>query len=161
MNQKLPSQDLIITRTFNAPIAEVWRAFSEEAYVKKWWGPVGFTCPVAKMDFREGGTSLVCMSNPEYGEIYRNWNYKKIIPMERIEYIRKVADQFGNEIDPAITGMPMDFPETQKHIVTLKPLAGNKTEMTFRECDWIPGQTMEISRVGLEQCLDKMESIWK
>jgi hypothetical protein len=59
----------------------------------QWWGPEGFTCPVAKMDFREGGTSLVCMSSPEYGDLYSNWEYQKIVPMQRKGRARLVFEK--------------------------------------------------------------------
>ena len=67
----------------------------------QWWGPEGFTCPVAKMDFREGGTSLVCMRAPkEFGgqDMYNTWSYRKIVPLERIEYILNFTDKDGEKI---------------------------------------------------------------
>ena len=50
-------RDLVVTRVFNAPVKQVWKAWSEPELVMRWWGPNGFTYPVARMDFREGGTS--------------------------------------------------------------------------------------------------------
>src|SRR5687767_1554461 len=145
-------RDLVVTRVFDAPVEEVWKAWSEPEYVMQWWGVEGFTCPLARMDFRVGGTSLVCMSSPEYGDHYRNWHYQEIVPMKRIAYIRKAADKDGNEVDPATVGMPPDFPEVQRHVVTFEVLGDNKTEMTVTEHDWTVGQMMEISKAGLEQC---------
>src|SRR5688500_12752199 len=65
VNLKSKTRDLVLTRTFDAPVSEVWKYWVDSEYVKKWWGPDGFTAPLARMDFREGGTSLVCMSSPE------------------------------------------------------------------------------------------------
>src|SRR5664279_5577600 len=60
--------DVISTREFAAPATEVWRAWSDPEYVTQWWGPHGFTSPSADLDFRVGGTSLVCMRAPaEFG----------------------------------------------------------------------------------------------
>ena len=53
--------NLVVTRVFDAPAENVWRAWSDAEMVKLWWGPTGFTCPFARIDFREGATSLVCM----------------------------------------------------------------------------------------------------
>ena len=81
-------KDVVLTRVFDAPLEEVWRAWLDPAYVRQWWGPSGFTCPLAEMDFREGGTSLVCMRAPqEYGgqELYNTWTYTRILPYKRIE----------------------------------------------------------------------------
>jgi uncharacterized protein YndB with AHSA1/START domain len=151
-------RDLVVTRLFNAPLSLVWKAWSDPEYVMQWWGPEGFTSPLAQIDFREGATSLVCMSSPEYGDHYSTWRYEKIVPMQRIEYIHNLADKDGNPVDPVKMGMPPDFPRDQRHTVTFKDLGNGKTEMTATEYDWTVGHMMEMSKLGLNQCLDKMAS---
>lgn len=153
-------QNLVITRVFDAPIARVWQAWHNPQDVMQWWGPTGFTAPLANIDFREGGTSLVCMSSPQFGEHYSTWQYEKIVPMERIEYIHNLADKNGTPIDPTSVGMPDDFPQNQRHVVTFKALGSHQTELTITEKDWTVGQMMEMSRMGMEQCLDKMAAIF-
>jgi len=157
-NPTPPTQkrDLVVTYVFDAPVEHLWKAWSDPEYVMQWWGPEGFTSPLANMDFHEGGTSLVCMSSPEYGDHYSIWQYKKIVPMQRIEYIHNLADKDGNKIDPVSMGMPPDFPQDQRHMVTFKDLGNGQTEMTVTEYDWTVGQMMEMSKLGLEQCLRKM-----
>lgn len=71
--QSVKKKDLIITRVFDAPVELVWKAWTDPEYVMQWWGPDIFTCPIAKIDFREGGTSLVCMSSPQFGDQYSTW----------------------------------------------------------------------------------------
>ncbi|HYT58251.1 MAG TPA: hypothetical protein VEQ38_26410 [Verrucomicrobiae bacterium] len=48
-NQKSETKDLVVTRTFDAPVAEVWKFWAESEGVKKWWGPTGFTSPLARI----------------------------------------------------------------------------------------------------------------
>lgn len=163
MNDQLQKRDLVITRVFDAPIEQVWKAWSEPDYVMRWWGPEHFTAPLAEIDFREGGTSLVCMRAPqEYGgqDHYSTWEYRKIVPMQRIEFIHNLADKDGNKVDPAAMGMPPDFPQDQLQAITFRALDDNRTEMTVTEYDWTVGQMMEMSRMGMEQCLDKMAAIF-
>src|SRR5215470_14080412 len=69
-DQKSDTKDLVVIRTFDVPVAEVWKYWAESEGVKKWWGPNGFTSPLARMDFREGGTSLVCMRAPNSQDFY-------------------------------------------------------------------------------------------
>ena len=154
--QAINKRDLVVTCVFDAPVEQVWKAWSDPEYVMQWWGPEGFTSPLAKMDFREGATSLVCMSSPEYGDHYSTWQYEKIELMQRIEYIHNLSDKDGNSVDPVSMGMPPDFPQDQRHTVTFKDLGNGKTEMTVTEYDWTVGQMMEMSKMGLEQCLKKM-----
>src|SRR2546423_12079236 len=110
-------RDLVVTHLFNAPLSLIWRAWSDPEYVMQWWGPEGFTSPLAQIDFHEGATSLVCMSSPEYGDHYSTWRYEKIVPMQRIEYIHNLADKDGNPVDPVKMGMSPDFPRDQRHTV--------------------------------------------
>lgn len=158
--QSVKKMDLVVTRVFHAPVEAVWKAWTDAELVKKWWGLDGFTAPIAKLDFREGGTSLVCMSSPEYGDMYSTWKYVEIVPMRRIDYIHNLADKDGNKIDPTVVGMPADFPQDQRNVVTFKPVSDDMTEITVTEYDWTVGQMVEMSKMGLEQCLAKMAAIF-
>jgi uncharacterized protein YndB with AHSA1/START domain len=151
--------DLVVTRRIEAPVEQVWRAWVEPELVKQWWGPDGFSAPLAEIDFKVGGTSLVCMSHPQFGEHYSTWHYREIIPLERIEYIHNLADKEGKKIDPATVGMPADFPQDQRNAVELRSLGDGATELTVTEYDWPVGQMLEMSRMGLEQCLAKMAAV--
>ena len=162
MSTKSKKRDLVFTRVFDAPIDLVWKAWTDPQRVMKWWGPEGFSCPVAKIDFRKGGTSLVCMRAPkEFGgqDLYSTWKYQKIVPMERIEYIHNLADKDGNKIDPASIGMPADFPQDLRNLVTFKDLGKGRTKLTVTEYDWPVGEMMKMSKMGMEQCLNKMAAI--
>jgi hypothetical protein len=45
--------------------------------------------------------------------------------------------------------------------VAFKDLGNGKTEMIASEYDWKPGQMHDMSKAGLEQCLDKMAEALK
>lgn len=159
-NQK---SNVVVTRIFDATISDVWEAWSDSAYVMQWWGPTGFTCPLAEMDFREGGTSLVCMRAPkEYGgqDMYNTWTYTKIVPMSGIEYTFHFSDKDGNKRTSTQEGVFAGVPEDGHHVVTFKNVGDNRTEMTFTEHGYTSDQTHDLSKLGLEQCLDKMASIF-
>jgi len=156
-------RDVVVTRVFDAPIEQAWKAWSEPEYVMQWWGPTGFTCPLAEMDFREGGTSLVCMRAPkEFGgqDMYNTWSYKKILPMQRIEYILNFSDKDGNKLDPAALGIPPGVPSDVHHVITFKAIGDNQTEMAVTEYGYTSDQAHDISKAGLEQCIDKMAAIF-
>lgn len=157
-------QDLVFTRVFDAPLERVWKAWTDPEEVMRWWGPNHFSCPLAKLDFREGGKSLVCMRAPkEFGgqDMYSTWTYTKIVPLGQIEYLHHFADQDGNRLDPAAQGLPADMPAEVRNLVTFKPTADGKTEITVTEFDWPAGQMREMSKQGMEQCLDKMAATFE
>jgi uncharacterized protein YndB with AHSA1/START domain len=155
--------DLVVTRVFDVPLEQAWKAWSEPELVKQWWGPTGFTCPLANMDFREGGTSLVCMRAPkEYGgqDMYNTWTYQNIVPTQRIEFIQYFTDKDGNRLGPAALGLPPGIPKDVCHVITFKALGNGKTEITVTEYGYRTKQVVELSKAGLEQCLDKMAAIF-
>ena len=150
------------TKIFKAPIEMLWQVWVSPELVKRWWGPKHFISPVAKIDFREGGKSIVSMKAPkEMGgqEFYSVWEYVKIIPLQTIEFIQSLCDKDGNKTDPVKLGMPSDFPLDIRTIVTFKEMADSKTEMTVTEyADF--GTISNFAQIGLEQSLDKMISIF-
>lgn len=164
VNETTKKSSLNVTRVFNAPLASVWKAWSDPGYVMKWWGPNGFTSPSCKMDFRVGGKSIVCMRAPkEFGgqDMYNTWTYQKIVPMERIEFVLNFSDKEGNKLDPAKIGIPPGVPQDVPHIITLKALDSDSTEMSVTEYGYTSDQALNISKAGLEQCLDKMTAIFR
>jgi uncharacterized protein YndB with AHSA1/START domain len=149
-------RDLSVTRTFEAPVELVWKAWTDPEHVMRWWGPTGFTSPTCEMDFREGGTTLVCMRSPQGQDLYNTWSYRKIDPMERIEFIQNFADQDGKRIAPVEVGLPPEVPQDVHHVVTFTGVGDSKTEMTVTEFGYTSDPIFDISKAGLEQCLDKM-----
>lgn len=150
--------DLVVTRTFEAAPEDVWRAWSEPAAVMKWWGPTGFTCPRADMDFREGGTSLVCMRAPDAlggREMYNTWSYERLVPHERIELVLRFTDEHGVAFDPAQLGLE-GVPESVPHVITITAKGDRATELTVIERGYRSRDALELSERGLVQCLDKM-----
>jgi uncharacterized protein YndB with AHSA1/START domain len=151
-----------VTRIFNAPVEMVWRVWTEPELVKRWWGPKHFTSPVAKLNFFEGGKSIVSMLAPkEMGgqEFYSVWEYIKITPFKSIEFIQSLSDKDGNKTNPVKLGMPADFPLDIKTIVSFKEIASNKTEMTVTEFAEF-GTISNFAEIGLEQSLEKMALIF-
>lgn len=161
MSTEATKHDLVVTRMFDAPVAQLWKAWTDSDTLKQWWGPQGFTCPVAEMDLRVGSTSLVAMSSPDFGTHYSLWDYQVIEPLSRIDYIHNLADENGNKIDPQSVGMPPDFPTDQRHMLEFKSVGDGKTEFTVTEYGWTVGQMMEMSKMGMNQSLDKLETVLK
>jgi uncharacterized protein YndB with AHSA1/START domain len=152
------SFDMVLTRTFDAPKERVWRAWNDPDEVMRWWGPQGFTSPTCRMDFREGGTTLVCMRSEQGWDLYNTWTYRSIEPMDRIEFVQGFADEHGNRVTPAELGLPPGIPEDVRHVVTLRSVDDGATELTVHEFGYPDAHTVEISRTGMAQCLDKMEA---
>jgi len=85
----------IISRTFNAPRALVWRAWSDQANLAKWFGPPGTTTPMAKMRFRTGETSHYSMAGPDGREMWGKLAYRELVPLEKIAWVNSFSDRHG------------------------------------------------------------------
>ncbi len=150
------------TRTFNAPVEMVWEIWTDPELVKRWWGPKNFASPVAKINFHVGGKSLVSMKAPkEMGgqEFHSIWVYVKITPLQTIEFIQSLSDIEGNKINPVSVGMPPDFPQDIRTVVSFTPIGKDKTEMTITEYAEF-GSISNFAKIGLEQSMDKMVAIF-
>lgn len=82
---------LVVTRTFEAPRALVWRMFSDAEHLRRWWGPAGFTNPVCELDFRVGGRWHNVMRSPTGEEYPVDVEFLEIVPPERIVYVNAPA----------------------------------------------------------------------
>ncbi len=65
---------LIIKRTFNAPRAKVFEAWTKPEQLKEWFSPnETYVVPVSTVDLRVGGTYRIGMKPPNRGlSDYRN-----------------------------------------------------------------------------------------
>lgn len=72
-------QALDITRVVDAPVNKVFEAWSQAEHVRHWFCPDQFTIPEAAIDFREGGTSRICMRGPDGTDHVSEGVYRAIV----------------------------------------------------------------------------------
>lgn len=145
---------VVIERTLDAPIDLVWQLWTDPEHFKKWYGPQGFSVPVAKIDLRVGGDRLVCMSSPDGSmNMWTTGRHKEIIPKTRLVYTESPADEHGNVVSPAAMGMPDGYPDETEVTVWLEDLDG-KTKMILTHAG-IPEDSP--GRIGWEQAFVKMD----
>ncbi|WP_264714530.1 SRPBCC family protein [Limobrevibacterium gyesilva] len=81
----------MISRTFAAPRALVFKAWSSAEHMKRWFSPEGYTVPAAEIDFRPGGVCAICMRSPEGQDIWSKGVYIEISPPDRLVFTSGVA----------------------------------------------------------------------
>ncbi|SDU75304.1 SRPBCC family protein [Jiangella alkaliphila] len=151
--------DLTVTRTYDAPPERVWAALTDGELVRRWWDPDGFTAPLARMDVRPGGASLVSMRSPDGFELYNTWTYGVVDAPRRLEYVLRFCDASGRPVPPSSLGLPADIPaDGVPHELTLTP-SGGGTELTVTERGYGTAETVQLSRLGLEQTLAKLAAV--
>jgi uncharacterized protein YndB with AHSA1/START domain len=152
MSDSTISKDaIVIERIFDAPIDLIWQMWTDPEHFKNWYGPKGFTVPVAKMDVRVGGKHLICMASPDGSmKMWTTGEYTEIIPNERLVYTDNPADENGNVVSPSAMGMPDGYPATTEVTVLLEDLGG-RTKMVMAHAGVPAG-----AKDGWEQAFAKM-----
>jgi uncharacterized protein YndB with AHSA1/START domain len=95
MAAKPKSNELKITRVYDAPVAAVWDAWTDPEQVAQWWGPRGFTLTTHSKDLRPGGHWAYTMHGPD-GTDYPN----KTLYFEVEKHKKLVYDHGGNDDRP-------------------------------------------------------------
>ena len=122
---------VVIERIFDVPVEIIWQMWTEPDHFQRWYGPKGFTVPVADMDLRVGGKRLICMASPDGSmRMWTTGEYTEIVPHERLVYTESPADEDGNVVSPSAMGMPEGYPTTTEVTVLLEDLGG-RTKMVM------------------------------
>jgi uncharacterized protein YndB with AHSA1/START domain len=108
----LPSErEVKVVRSFRAPRALVYRAYTEPALVRQWMlGPPGWSMPVCEMDVRVGGSYRWRWRSDEGGDEFGfSGTFREVQPQARLVH--------SERYEPGTVGGPM--PEGEASITIL------------------------------------------
>jgi uncharacterized protein YndB with AHSA1/START domain len=109
MSAKNQSNEIRITRIYDAPVAAVWDAWTDPAQVAQWWGPRGFTITTHSKDLRPGGHWNYTMHGPD------GTNYPNTTKYFEVEKHKKlVYDHGGSDDRPPMFRVTVLFSESQR-----------------------------------------------
>ena len=119
----LPSDtEVLVKRSFDAPVKLVWRAYTEPDLMRRWCsGHAGWSMPVCEMDMRVGGQYRWRWRSDENGQEFGfTGEVLEVVPHARIVHTQIY--------DPGDLGIPMG---SEPSIVTVTfQEAGGITNMT-------------------------------
>lgn len=143
----LRPKPLVITRTFAAPRALVFEAWSTAEHMKRWFCPEGFTVPEAQVDFRPGGACNICMRSPDGQDFWSRGRYLEIVPPDRLVFTTGLGDA--------------DAPKFTAHTTVTFEDHMRGTRMTVRQQYEVFDETfmaaIEGASEGWRTTLDKLE----
>lgn len=93
---------LIMTRSFDAPVEKVWKAWTEAELLDKWWAPKPYRAETKSLDFKIGGMWLYAMLSPEGEKQWCRGDYTAIETGKSFASTSGFCDENGN--------MNEDFP---------------------------------------------------
>ncbi|MFO1089053.1 MAG: SRPBCC domain-containing protein [Hyphomicrobiales bacterium] len=125
-----------ITRTFNAPRARVWAAWTKPEALAQWFGPKGSSGTILAFDLRPGGAWRGRMETPDGGAMYSKFVFREIEPMSRLVWVHGFADADGNRIRaPFAAQFPLEMLTT---VLFSDDGAGTKVTLTWTPLDATP-----------------------
>jgi glutathione S-transferase len=142
---ELRDDELLVTRTFDAPPALVFRLWSQAQHMQRWFGPQGFTCTHCEIDFRPGGRWLACIESEQSGPLWMGGEFREIEPDHRIAFT------FGDR-DPAANVHP-----STEVVVTFTDRGGGTTLQTFHQTGFPTVAFRDGHIVGWTSAFEKAE----
>jgi uncharacterized protein YndB with AHSA1/START domain len=113
------SNEIRITRVYDAPVQAVWDAWTVPEQVAQWWGPRGFTLTSHSKDLRAGGSWRYTMHGPD-GVDYPNLAlYHEVEPYQRLVYDHGASDDRPPLFRVTVTFTEHDGKTTMEMISTL------------------------------------------
>ncbi len=106
MAGKNKSNEIRLTRVFDAPVKAVWEAWTDDAQAAQWWGPRGFTITTHSKDLRPGGHWKYTMHGPDGTDFPNATKYYEVE-----KYSRLVYDHGGREDRAPLFRVTVDFTE--------------------------------------------------
>jgi uncharacterized protein YndB with AHSA1/START domain len=139
-----PSDDrtLTLTRTFDAPQALVFKAWTDPAHAARWWGPAGFTIQSCVMDVRPGGAWRIRMRSPEGSEHTKRGVYQVVDPPHCLELTYAWEDATGQ-------------PGHEMLVRVTFEAAGTGTRLTLHQSLFETANARDSHCMGWTSCLDR------
>ncbi len=134
------AQELVIARTFDAPRELVWKAWTEQERLDKWWGPKGFLMKTAKLELKPGGVFHYSMQSPDGKVMWGKFVFREIRAPEKLVYVNMFSDAQGNATrNPWLPVWPLEILNTltleEKDGQTLLTIRGGPINATQEEID--------------------------
>lgn len=150
----IKEKSILISREFDAPLANVWRAFTESELLDKWWAPKPWRAETKVLKFTVGGYWIYAMVSPEGEKHWGRMNYISIDHHKNFTIEDAFCDENGNfnkEL-PASTGK-ISFTSTQ-----------NGSRVDFKMFYQTESDLQKIVEMGFEQgisaTLDYLENLF-
>jgi uncharacterized protein YndB with AHSA1/START domain len=104
------NKKLRVVREFDAPLKNVWAAWTEKELLDQWWAPRPWKTNTKSMDFRDGGSWLYAMTGPTGEQHWSLVEFEKTVPSKSFTAVCTFCDENGNKTNefPAMIWM-VDF----------------------------------------------------
>lgn len=142
------TQDVVISRIFNAPRELVFNTYTDPTTVPDWWGPKRYTTTVDQMDVKKGGIWRYIQRDVEGNEYAFNGVYHEVGSPERL------INTFEVEGFPGFVGLVT---------ILFEELPDGKTKFTettvYQSVEGRDGMIQTGMSEGAIELLDRLEAL--
>ncbi len=148
-------RSILVSREFKAPLASVWRAYTESELLDQWWGPKPWRAETKSMNFIPGGFWLYAMVGPEGEKHWGRMNYIAIDFQNRYDMEDVFCDENGN--------VNLDLPVSSGSNVFTK--TENGTRVDFKMTYPTEKDLQTIVDMGFEEgitmCMEQLDQLFQ
>ncbi|MES2773124.1 MAG: SRPBCC domain-containing protein [Bacteroidota bacterium] len=130
-----------ITRTFDAPVSLVFKAWTDAKWLADWWGPKGFSISVSELDVQPGGYFYIDMKAPDDSNFPMDGTFLEINRPGRLVFTSNPLDENRKPLFEMINTITFDK-------------QGKKTVLNLLA-------VVTKSKPGMAQFIDGMDIGWK
>jgi len=141
MSAVLADDELLISRTFDAPPSLVFALWTDPMHFRNWMGPGSYTCKHAEMDLRVGGAYRGMIEAADGDESWFGGVYREIVPHERLVFTFKWDKGPSAELETLVT-------------ITFRA-DGDKTIMHFHQTPFLDVARRDSHVGGWSSAFDK------
>ncbi|MCA9277050.1 MAG: SRPBCC domain-containing protein [Phycisphaerales bacterium] len=89
-------EPVVVARVFDAPRSLVWKAWTRQEHLARWFGPKQVELSHCSLDLRVGGMMHYCMVGLGCEEHWGRWIFREISEPDRLVFVVSFADRQGN-----------------------------------------------------------------
>ena len=144
-------RELVLTRLIDAPREMLYRCWTEPALFKQWFAPKPYATPLAEMDVRPGGSSLIMMRGPDGQDMANRGVYLDVVPNERLVLTDAFTEAWQPSAKPFMT------------VILTFEKQGEKTLYTARVRHWTVEDREAHEKMGFHVgwgiCTDQLAAL--
>lgn len=147
-------KSILVSREFNAPLINVWRAYTESELLAQWWAPAPWRAETKVMNFSVGGHWLYAMVSPEGEKHWGRMNYVAINHHKSFNIEDAFCDENGNfNAELPVSKGQISFTVTENGtLVEFKMIYPSETDLQ---------KIVEMGfELGITACLDQLENLF-
>lgn len=141
------AQSITVVRTFAAPVAEVFDAWTDPDRLRRWLAPGPCVVAEASADPRPGGLYRILTVDPLGARHLTTGEYREVVPGERL--VKTWVYEGPAHRDRYPTLLTVDFREA----------GPDATEVTLRQDRLVTHEDREGNREGWRLCFDKLDAL--